>query len=71
MELVKTHDGKFPWTYFGKKLEDILFPLGLSLDEFIRTCDRFTNKKVFKTDSRGELVKDSRGDLTKILYDNA
>ncbi len=71
MELVKTHDGKFPWTYLGKKLEDILFPLGLSLDEFIRTYDRFTNKKVFKTDSRGELVKDSRGDLTKILYDNA
>ena len=71
MEIVKTHDGRFPWTYLGKKLEDILSPLGLSLDEFTRTCDRFTNKKVFKADSRGKLVKDSRGDLTKILYDNA
>ena len=71
MELVKNHDGKFPWTYLGKKLEDILAPLGLSLDEFIRTCDRFTNKKVFKTDPRGNLIKDARGDLTKIFYDNA
>ncbi len=70
MELVKNHDGKFPWTYLGKKLEDILAPLGLSLDEFIRICDQFTNKKVFKTDPRGNLVKDARGNLTKILYDN-
>jgi len=68
--LVKKHDGKFPWTYLGKSLVDILEPLDMSIDEFIATCDRFTNKKLFQTDSRGNLIKDRRGNLTKINYDN-
>lgn len=68
--LVKKHDGKFPWTYLGKSLEDILEPLDMSIDEFIVICDRFTNKKLFQTDSRGNLIKDRHGNLTKINYDN-
>ena len=70
MELVKIHDGKFPWTYLGKPIEEILKPLDITLDEFIKICDRFTNKKIFLTDSRGNLVKDKHGNLTKINYDN-
>jgi len=70
LELVKKHDGKFPWTYLKKPLEDILQPLEITLDEFIKICDRFTNKKIFLTDSRGNLVKDKNGNLTKINYDN-
>jgi len=70
LELVKKHDGKFPWTYLGKPIEEILEPLDMSLDEFIKICDRFTNKKLFKTDARGQLVKDRHGNLTKINYDN-
>ena len=42
----------------------------LTVDEFIKICDRFTNKKLFVTDARGNLVKDKYGNLTKINYDN-
>jgi len=70
LELVKRHDGKFPWTYLGKPLEKILEPLELTVDEFIKICDRFTNKKLFVTDASGNLVKDKYGNLTKINYDN-
>lgn len=70
MELVKMHDGKFPWTCLGKPLEEILEPLDITIDEFIKICDRFTNKKLFLTDSNGKLIKDSDGNLTKVNYDN-
>lgn len=70
MELVTKHDGQFPWTYLGKPLNDILNPLDLTVDEFVKVCDRFTNKKLFKTDARGNLVKDKNGNLTKLRYDN-
>ena len=70
IELVKKHDGKFPWTYLGKDLDKILEPLEMTIDEFILVCDRFTNKKLFQTDPRGNLIKDRYGNLTKINYDN-
>ena len=70
LKLVKKHDGKFPWEYLGCKLEEILDDLDMTLDEFIKVCDRFTNKKIFVRDSRGKLVKDRFGNLTKINYDN-
>lgn len=70
MELVKRHDGKFPSSYLGKPLEDILEPLDISIEEFNKICDRFTNKKLFMTDARGQLVKDRYGNLTKINDDN-
>lgn len=70
MDLVRMHDGKFPWTYLGKPLEKILEPLEISLDEFIAICDRFTNRKIFKCDARGNLIRDRHGNLVKINYDN-
>ncbi len=70
LKIVRLHDGKFPWTYLGKPIEKILEPLEISLEEFIKICDRFTNKKIFRTDSRGSLIKDKQGHLTKILDDN-
>ena len=70
MRLVKIHDGKFPWTYLGVSIEQTLQQIGLTLNEFIRICDRFTNKKLFEHDSRGNLVKDKDGNLTKINDDN-
>lgn len=70
LHMVRRHDGRFPWTYLGKPLEQILAPLDLTIDSFIRICDRFTNKKVFLRDAHGNLVKDGRGNLTKINYDN-
>jgi N-acetyl sugar amidotransferase len=71
LEAVKRLDGKFPWEYLGKSLEDILRPLDLTVDEFIRLCDKFTNKKIFKRDASGALIKDRDGNLTKINNDNA
>lgn len=70
LELVRMHDGKFPWVYLGKPLERILEPLGLSVAEFTAICDRFTNKKIFLKDARGNLVKDRHGNLTKLNHDN-
>ncbi|WP_410498790.1 N-acetyl sugar amidotransferase [Chitinibacter sp. S2-10] len=66
LQIVERHDGKFPWTYLGKPLADILKPLNMSVEEFIAVCDRFTNKKIFLRDESGALVKDANGNLTKI-----
>jgi N-acetyl sugar amidotransferase len=71
LEIVRARDGKFPWSYLGKSLADILEPLDMPVDEFVRVCDRFTNKKIFKKDASGALVKDRHGNLEKINYDNA
>jgi len=68
--LVQRHDGKFPWEYLGCRLEEILDEIDLSVDEFVAICDRFTNKKLFVTDSQGRLEKDRFGNLTKLNYDN-
>lgn len=70
MSIVKRLDGKFPNEYLGKSLEKILEPLNIKIDEFIKICDKFTNKKIFKLDSSGNLIKDKNGNLTKINSDN-
>ncbi len=70
LSLVKKHDGKFPHTCLGMKLEDILSPIGVTMEEFIKICDQFTSKSIFLKDSSGHLLKDSRGNLTKVNYDN-
>lgn len=70
LRLVKRHDGRFPWVYLGCPLEEILRDINLSLEEFIKICDRFTNKKLFCCDASGNLIKDRDGNLTKINYDN-
>jgi N-acetyl sugar amidotransferase len=66
VKLIKIHDGKFPWTYLGKPIEEILDHIEMSLEEFIQICDKFTNKKIFKTDLKGNLVKDSKGNLSPL-----
>jgi N-acetyl sugar amidotransferase len=68
IEMVRRHDGIFPWTYLGKHLERILEPLDVTVEEFVGICDRFTNKKLFLKDNRGNLIKDKLGNLTKIRY---
>ena len=66
--IVKNLDGKFPGTYLSKSINEILKPLNISLDEFIKICDAFTNKKIFKIDNNGNLIKDRDGNLMKINY---
>ena len=70
MDLVRKHDGRFPWTYLGKQLDDILRPLDITVESFVQICDRFTNKKLFETDAGGQLKKDNYGNLKKLVYDN-
>lgn len=70
LEIVRRLDGKFPREYLGKSLEDTLRPLDMSVEEFAKVCDRFTNKKIFKRDATGALLKDKDGNLTKLNYDN-
>jgi hypothetical protein len=41
------------------------------VDEFTGICDRFTNKRIFRRDGSGALVKDRHGNLSKINDDNA
>jgi N-acetyl sugar amidotransferase len=70
LKIVRMLDGKFPWTYLGVPIEKVLDDIDMTLDEFIRVCDRFTNKRLFACDARGNLVKDRQGNLTKVNYDN-
>lgn len=68
IKIVRKHDGKFPWTYLGKPLDQILDHIDMSVDEFIKICDKFTNKKIFHLDAQGNLLKDRYGNLTKLCY---
>lgn len=70
LEIVKTRDGAYPWTYLGKKLESILEPLGLSRNEFDGICDDFTNEAIFQHTARGQLERRPDGSPLKTNYDN-
>ena len=70
LEIVRKRDGKFPWTYLGKTLDAIIEPLNLTIEEFIKTCDKFTNKKIFKRYASGTFIKDEKGNLEKLNYNN-
>ena len=48
----------------------VLDEIEMPLDEFDMICDRFTNKKIFARDNRGDLLKDADGNLTKLNDDN-
>jgi N-acetyl sugar amidotransferase len=70
IKIAKMLDGNFPWEYLGCPIEKILKEIDMTLDKFIKICDRFTNKKLFVCDARGNLVKDKEENLTKVNYDN-
>ncbi len=67
---VMKHDGKYPHCYLGKNLETMLNSIDMTIDEFNRTCDKFTNKKLFKSDNFGKLMRDKDYNLIKVNYDN-
>lgn len=66
LKLVKQHEGKIP----RKNLEEFLKDANLSWNEFLKVCEKFTNKSLFKTDKSGNLIRDKNGDIEKIHYDN-
>lgn len=63
LPLVKRHDGKYPATCLGKPLAEILREIDMTVDEFNAVCDRYTNKRLFKTDNRGKPLRDRDGNL--------
>jgi N-acetyl sugar amidotransferase len=70
LELIKLHDGKYPWTYLGKPLDQILNRIDLTIEEFDAICERFTNKDLFLKDKEGQLLRDSTNSLIKVNYEN-
>ena len=47
---------------------EIVEELEMTVDDFVKVCDRFTNKRLFLCDGRWSA--DDRHDLTKTNYDN-
>lgn len=70
LAIVRARDGKFPWTYLGKPLAEILAPLEMTVEEFVRLCDQYANRRIFQRDAAGTLLKDKHGNLTKVNDDN-
>ncbi|MBS5113600.1 MAG: N-acetyl sugar amidotransferase [Coprobacillus cateniformis] len=70
LKIVKLREGKFPISYLGKPLKEMLEEIDVTMEEFIEVCDKFTNKQLFLCDENGNLVKDKYGNLSKINYDN-
>lgn len=70
LHLVRRHDGKFPTTYLGYPLEDVLAEIDMTVDEFNAICDRFTNRKLFVHDRKGEIVRRADGSPQKANDDN-
>jgi N-acetyl sugar amidotransferase len=70
VEIVSRIDGRFPWTYLGYPLEEVLGEIDMTVEEFQAVCDRFTNKRLFLRDHQGDLVRDELGNLTRVNDDN-
>lgn len=70
VKIIKSNDGKYPWSYLGKPLEEILSRIQVTKEEFDSICDRFTNKELFLTDKHGKLIRDDSNSLIKVNYDN-
>lgn len=66
LKIVKQYEGKMP----RRNLEEFLKDADMTWDEFLKVCEKFTNKSLFKTDKNGNLIRDKNGDVEKIHYDN-
>lgn len=64
VRMVARQDGQFPTTCLGKPLAETLAEIDMTLDEFLRVCDQFTNKQLFVVDHRGHPVRDHDNNLT-------
>lgn len=66
LKLVKEYEGKIPAKYYKEFLNDF----DLTESQFLKICDKFTNKSLFKTDKDGNLIRDKFNNIQKISYDN-
>ena len=70
LQIVRQRDGMYPHSYLGKNLDEILNHIDVTVKDFDRICDNFTNKLLFQRDSAGNLMRDSKKRPLKINYDN-
>ncbi len=54
IRLIAGRDGAYPATYLGIQLKHILERIGVTVTEFDRICERFTNREVVEWASRPE-----------------
>ena len=54
----------------GKPLSEILKKVGITVEDFDKICEKFTNKKIFKVSQDNKLIKDDNENLIKVKYDN-
>lgn len=47
-EIILMYDGKWPSSYLGKPLEDILENINVTIEEFIEITNKFANKEYFE-----------------------
>ena len=45
-------------------MKEFLNAAEITMKEFHKICDKFTNKELFQTDQNGKLVKEKDGNLT-------
>lgn len=62
--------GKFPNKYMGVDLKEVLNDIDCTLEEFKLICDKFTNKKIFKCNNDGSIIKKEDGSLLINNTDN-
>lgn len=48
IKFVKRHDGEFPNYYLKKSLSEVLDNIGMSIEQFMTICDKFTNPQLFE-----------------------
>lgn len=63
LELVWKYDGKYP--HYG--VQQLMEYTGLKKKEIDDVFDRFTNKKIFRSNKKGNLLRDMAGNLIKKL----
>jgi len=66
LNLVKRYEGKIPTKYLPEFLESA----EITKEEFLKICEKFTDKALFKKDKHGNLLRDENNNLEKINYDN-
>jgi len=60
LEIVKKNDGMYPHSYLNKNIENILEHINMTINDFDKICDTFTNKQLFKKDEQGNLIKNNK-----------
>lgn len=69
INIVRKIEGKYPISYMGKSTKNILDKINVTQEQFIKICDQFTNKNIFKTNQANQLIKEN-DNLVKLNYDN-